>query len=140
MKTMVKNILLVLLVSCYSVSMTGVAIYNCHCHCNHSGKIVLLTKDKCACQQEHKCCKDHEHEPATEEHCCDIIYEVLQLDQAVDNTDFAFNSYSIAKALLCPVMLIGFPVLYAFVSRDYDPPPLSNSPTPDIYCLAQLRL
>ncbi|MCL2097350.1 MAG: hypothetical protein FWH23_01145 [Bacteroidales bacterium] len=138
MKTVVKNILLVLLVSLYSVTVIGVGIYNCHC--SHSGQIVLLADDACSCQEKHQCCQDHEQETTTEEHCCDIKYKILQIDQVVSSKVFTFNNFSIDKALFFPVMLIKLPAPFVLACHDYDPPPLEDLPSPDIYRLAQLRL
>ena len=138
MKALFKYLLITLIISTYSVGVVGVGTYNCYC--SHSGQIVLLAKDECACQHKYSCCPNHTQEQTTEESCCNISYQVLQLDQVVNSKTFTFNSYSIIKVLSFPIMLIKIsnPCLVALHS--YDPPPLESSLSPDIYCLAQLRL
>ncbi|MDR0295071.1 MAG: hypothetical protein LBH91_02615 [Prevotellaceae bacterium] len=139
MKIAAKYLLITLLMPVYSIGIIGVGIYNCHC--SHSSQFVLLANNnKCNCQHEDKCCREYVQEQTSEEHCCDRTYQVLQLDQVVNSNTFTFKNYSIDKALFSSVILIktATPCLIAF--HNYDPPPLKNSLSSDIYCLAQLRL
>ena|GEM_PF-2306431 len=137
-KSVIKYLLITLLVSTYSTSIIGVGIYNCLC--DHSGQLVLLANDACDCHHEHKCCQDHAQDQTTEEHCCKISYQVLQLDQDVNSSAFTFNNYGIAKSQFLPATFTKIPAPSLAACYNYDPPPLENSPAPDIYYLAQLRL
>jgi hypothetical protein len=65
---------------------------------------------------------------------------VLQLDQEASKHTLSFNSYSIAKVLFLPVTLMNISVPRLVAFHSHDPPPLIHSLSPDIYCLAQLRL
>jgi len=138
-KTTAKYLLITLLILAYSVGMIGVAVYNCHC--SHNGQIVLLAQDDCSCHHEPVCCHDSRQSQTTEEtHGCDIRYRLIHFDREVSVNIFVLNSYTIAKHLFLPESPIKTPAPSLAACYNYDPPPLENSPAPDIYYLAQLRL
>jgi len=138
MKKVLEYLLAALLTLIYSAGTIGVAVYICHC--SHSGQIVLLADDDCLCRHEcHDCC-DHDREQATDEHACDIKYQILQLDQEVNNSLSAFNSYSTTNVFFLPATLNTTPLPRLVANYNYDPPPLEYLSSPNIYCLSQLRL
>ncbi len=116
----------------YSMGMIGVGVYNCHC--NHNQQITWLTKDDCSCNHEHR------HGEETDDHCCDVQYKVLQVDQNITQQLVCFNHYTVIDFVFLPASMLSLPERTLSLCSNHGPPPLPTCSTPDIYTLAQLRL
>ena len=132
---MVKYVLTPLLILVYSAGIIGIGVYNCRC--SHNGQIVLFAHKDCTCHHEHGCGHDQDQD---EENCCDVKYQVLQVDQDMNDNIFTLSGYSIATVLFLPVALVTVPAPHFAAGHNHDPPLLAYFSSPDIYCLSQLRL
>ena len=141
MKAVLKYLLVSLLISTYCAGMIGVGVYSCPGHCSHSGKIVLLASGDCNCRHNtpQHCCAHNQNQPK-KKHCCDIKYQVLQLDQEVNHHSVTFKNHNTADFFFLPVRLITISAPRLVAEHNHDPPPLGCLSSPDIFCLSQLRL
>lgn len=146
-----KHIFAFIIIPLYLISMAGVGVYKCHC--GHSNQIVLLTTDDCDCRHDHVHlldCNDQEpsgyieveyEDRSSKGHCCQIIYEVLDVDQETISQKVSFNNnfkfITLFSAIL-PVSLTS--VEYHFMEEHCQPLLLQTGKLLLIYQHSQLRL
>jgi hypothetical protein len=132
----------------YMMSVVGVGVRTCQ----HSGKqrIVLFTHEDCLCGHEQEkvpacgeksCCGSEPHTYNTEEHCCDVTYQVLKVDQEVHSAKSLLkNITEYFTWLFMPAPTQEWPHAAPVMAFNHSPPPLTVNTLPNIYRLSQLRL